>query len=370
MKLLKFILVFFLVASSFVGCDGKDPIPEDDNTQNEQPDQPQDQPEEQPQNPPQGGGDTTKIPEVLNVEPILENWTEVSSDYGTLPASIKIYKSPAKSLDKLIIAYIAVAELSSATFDLWSISDPEIDGTSEPFRTPSQIYNTEKWPVVINGGFFYSSGGKYYTSSLAVRDSIVLAHNINYASEDWKKIYYPTRAALLGYGDGTYEAAWTYYNNNAATDYVYPQPADNKWGYTPKAVPSATYPEGAKKLSAKIGIGGGPLLVREGKFVNSYVAELFNGTSGIGPDIDAPRTAVGVTKDNKIIFFVCEGRNMTEGVKGLTTEDVANIMLALGCVEAINLDGGGSSCMLVNGKETIKVSDGSQRAVASTLMLK
>ena len=42
----------------------------------------------------------------------------------------------------------------------------------------------------------------------------------------------------------------------------------------------------------------------------------------------------------------------------------------LGCVEAINLDGGGSSCMLVNGIETIKVSDGAQRAVASTVMLR
>jgi exopolysaccharide biosynthesis protein len=71
-----------------------------------------------------------------------------------------------------------------------------------------------------------------------------------------------------------------------------------------------------------------------------------------------------------MILFVCEGREMTAGVKGLTTGDVADVLLELGCVEAINLDGGGSSCMLVNGKETIKVSDGSQRSVASTVMLK
>jgi exopolysaccharide biosynthesis protein len=61
---------------------------------------------------------------------------------------------------------------------------------------------------------------------------------------------------------------------------------------------------------------------------------------------------------------------MTKGVNGLTTADVANILLDLDCVEAVNLDGGGSSCMLVNGKETIKVSDGRQRAVASVVMLK
>jgi exopolysaccharide biosynthesis protein len=61
---------------------------------------------------------------------------------------------------------------------------------------------------------------------------------------------------------------------------------------------------------------------------------------------------------------------MTPDVKGLTTADVARVLLQLGCVEAVNLDGGGSSCMLVNGKETIAVSDGSQRAVASAIMLK
>ncbi len=350
MKFLNIIFISFLVASFSLGCSGKDPMP------GEQEDTPQ---EEIP-----------SAPEDTNVDPVLANWTDVSASYGTLPSHIKIYKSPAKSLNKLVIAYIAVADLSSATFDLWSISDPEIDGTSEPFKTPSAVYSAGKWPVVINGGFFYTASGKYYTSSLAIREGNALAHNINYASEDWKKIYYPTRAALLGYEDGTFEAAWTYYNNNDAVDYVYPQPAANKWGTTPQAVPSASYPEGGKVLSAKIGIGGGPLLIRNGEIANSYVAELFDGASGIGPDIDAPRTAVGVTKDNKMIFFVCEGRQKTEGVTGLTTAEVAQILKALGCVEAINLDGGGSSCMLVNGKETIKVSDGSQRAVASTLMFK
>ena len=61
---------------------------------------------------------------------------------------------------------------------------------------------------------------------------------------------------------------------------------------------------------------------------------------------------------------------MTEGVKGMTTAEVAEILKDLGCVEAINLDGGGSTCMLVNGKETIKVSDGAQRAVASAVYFK
>lgn len=83
-----------------------------------------------------------------------------------------------------------------------------------------------------------------------------------------------------------------------------------------------------------------------------------------------PRTAIGSTADKKMILFVCEGRNMTAGVAGLTTGDVANVMKSLGCTEALNLDGGGSSCMLVNGNETIKGSDGKQRKVLTAVGLK
>ena len=71
-----------------------------------------------------------------------------------------------------------------------------------------------------------------------------------------------------------------------------------------------------------------------------------------------------------MIIFVCEGRNMTEGVAGLTTANVAKVMKDLGCTEALYLDGGGSSCMLVNGKETIKGSDGKQRKVLTAVGIK
>jgi exopolysaccharide biosynthesis protein len=61
---------------------------------------------------------------------------------------------------------------------------------------------------------------------------------------------------------------------------------------------------------------------------------------------------------------------MTEGVAGLTTGEVARVLLDLGCTEALNLDGGGSTCLLVDGKSTVQESDGSQRPVGSTIMLK
>ena len=64
---------------------------------------------------------------------------------------------------------------------------------------------------------------------------------------------------------------------------------------------------------------------------------------------------MGYTKDGKLIILVIEGRNKNAG--GATLFQGAQIFKDLGCWEALNLDGGGSSCLLINGKETIKPSD-------------
>lgn len=82
-----------------------------------------------------------------------------------------------------------------------------------------------------------------------------------------------------------------------------------------------------------------------------------------------PRTAMGYTKDNKIIILVIQGRSESGGGASLTQE--AQILKDLGCIEALNLDGGGSSCLLINGKETIKPSDKEgERPVPAVFIIK
>ena len=297
-------------------------------------------------------------------------WSDVSSDYDDLPSYIRVMKSPSVLQGKPAAAFVAIADMSKASLDLWCINDPKLEGCDERFKTPSKVYEETSAAIITNGGYFYAdwSAPKFYSMSLAVRQGQILSQNVNYASEDWKTIYYPTRAALLLGKDGKAYSCWTYFSNADGKTYVYPQPAENSWKSKPLQTPSATFPEGASELDAQWGIGGGPVLLKDGKVVNSYEAELF--LSDVGCTANNPRTAAGVTADGHLVLFVCEGRNMTEGVAGFTTAEVAEIMKDLGCVDAINLDGGGSSCMLVCGKETIKVSDGEQRPVACTIMLK
>lgn len=311
------------------------------------------------------------IPNWPWIDPDADNkpWVEVTGDYGKLPDYIKVYHSPDVLNGAKAVAYIATVDLSKASFNVWSIDDPDAQGTTEAFRTPTELYNEKDAALVINGGYFYSSGDLNYSASLAVNEGRIYAYNVNYASLDWVTMYYPTRAAFIQHGDGRIEAAWTY-QTSGGDHYVYQVPAENSYGNSPLPVPSATFPAQAETFEARTAIGAGPVLLKNGKVVNSYGYECLQGEADTRCALADPRTAIGVTKDNLLVLFVCEGRQMTENVKGYSTENVAKILKEFGCVEAINLDGGGSSCMLVNGMETIKPSDEQQRKVGSMIYVK
>ena len=103
----------------------------------------------------------------------------------------------------------------------------------------------------------------------------------------------------------------------------------------------------------KTAIGGGPVLVQEGRInITNQEEQMF----ADGAHDLHPRTAMGYTKKNKLIILVIQGRALGEA-QGATLNEEAKILADLDCYEALNLDGGGSSCMLVNGKQTIRPSD-------------
>ena len=89
----------------------------------------------------------------------------------------------------------------------------------------------------------------------------------------------------------------------------------------------------------------------------------------------APRTAVGVKADGKIVFYVIDGRQSGHST-GVQIKTLAKRMAELGCVEAINLDGGGSTAIagVFPGSSEISVankpSDGSLRKCANYIFLK
>ncbi|MBQ9410845.1 MAG: phosphodiester glycosidase family protein [Bacteroidales bacterium] len=298
-------------------------------------------------------------------------FTEVTDgSFGTLPDGVKLYQSPEVLQGKNAIAYIATVDLSKRSFHVWGIKDPVLTGSTDALHTPTQIYNSYDSPaLVMNGGYFYVESGTNYSASLAVEEGELLSPNINYASEDWITIYYPTKGAFIRHSDGSMEAAWTYWSD-VDNHWIYDVPAQNDYGSTPADTPSATFPAEARPFEAQTAIGAGPVLIKDGVFQNTWRYECLPGDKDVNCLGRAPRTAIGCTAEGLLVLFVCEGRDMTEGVPGYSTEDVARILLAFGCTQALNLDGGGSTCLLVNGIETVKPSDGTQRSVGNCIYIK
>ena len=79
-----------------------------------------------------------------------------------------------------------------------------------------------------------------------------------------------------------------------------------------------------------------------------------------------PRTLIGQRADGTIIFAVIDGR--TTNSLGITITQSSELMLSLGCENACNLDGGGSSEMIV-GKDIVNnLSDGSERSIGTAFL--
>ncbi len=107
----------------------------------------------------------------------------------------------------------------------------------------------------------------------------------------------------------------------------------------------------AGKKGVRHAIGGFPILVENGR--SSIV-----GTPGENLKRRHPRTAI-CTNDRKVIFVVVDGRQPQLSV-GMTLEELADLMVSLGCTTAMNTDGGGSSVMAVAAPASAQI--GAQQA--------
>jgi Phosphodiester glycosidase len=107
-------------------------------------------------------------------------------------------------------------------------------------------------------------------------------------------------------------------------------------------------------------IGGYPMLISNGVVVAKSCTQSLC--------YRHPRTAVGIRADGRLMLVVVDGRRPGWSV-GMTLVELANLMKYLGAVTAMNMDGGGSSTMVVKGVIKNKPSDGSERAVTNSVLV-
>ena len=90
-------------------------------------------------------------------------------------------------------------------------------------------------------------------------------------------------------------------------------------------------------------ISGGPYLIKDNNIFIDVNAQKLQAITGKNP-----RTAIGYTENNEFIMVTVDGREQSS--VGMTLGELARLMQSFGCTNAMNLDGGGSSVMYVDGQ--------------------
>ena len=116
-------------------------------------------------------------------------------------------------------------------------------------------------------------------------------------------------------------------------------------------------------------VGGWPRIIRNG----ISVAAASDSVEGTGPKFSAarhPRSAVGITRGGDTLLFVAVDGRQASSV-GMSLTELAQAMLGLGAWNALNLDGGGSTTLVVDDSVVNSPSDPTgERAVGDVLLLR
>ncbi|HQV05618.1 MAG TPA: phosphodiester glycosidase family protein [Chitinophagaceae bacterium] len=289
-------------------------------------------------------------------------WKNVDAVYQPLPSSIHVFTTHDSLDGKPNIAYYVIADLKDKNLAF------TVDTTFQRRMTPSKYFKKNNNPyVVVNTTFF--SFATNQNLNMVIKDGKLVSYNIQsiQSKSDSTLFYHPFGSAIGISSTGDADIAWVYTDTSIANAYATQTPKKTLTNHNRQlSLPTAmqyffgtknrTYEEqlNTSRWNQETAVGGGPVLLQDGaiKITNNEEMKF----TGNGLTMKHPRTAMGYTKDHHLIILVIEGRNKGKA-EGASLLQEAQILKDLGCIEALNLDGGGSSCMLVNGKETIQVSD-------------
>ncbi len=291
-------------------------------------------------------------------------WQNVDSIFQPLPSSIHVFKTTDSLEGKPNIAYYVNIDLSDQNLVV------ETDTTLSRRLTPLQFYKKNDNPIIVSNCTFFSFQTNQNLSTV-IKNGRVVSHNSNVVAGKGKDslLFQHFLGSAIGISTSNkIDIAWLFTDSSKRKAYAFQSPIkpnkDSLSFHKLDFYKSYSF----EKWKMKIAVGGGPVLIQNNEISISNNEELKFAGKAISDK--HPRTAMGYLENGQLIILVIQGRlpNISEGA---TLIQEAKILKDLGCKEAINLDGGGSSCLLINGKETIQPSDkNGQRAVPAVFLIK
>jgi exopolysaccharide biosynthesis protein len=208
---------------------------------------------------------------------------------------------------------------------------------SEGRETTSSFAFDEGACVTLNAGYFRMDLSPSKPIGLLMVDSSMVQNPTPSVLRN--QVSYPVARAAIGIDpDGRVDIAWVASSDSGLVEINPPPP--NREGEPVTTLDSAS----ARIWPMYEAVSAGPSLVSDGTVRITVEEEVFFGSAI--PNVH-PRSAIGIDSEGRVILLVVDGRQ--SGSRGVDLQDLADIMLDLGAVEAMNLDGGGSSALVVDG---------------------
>ena len=257
------------------------------------------------------------------------NWTRLSID---LPSGITVFLGENKNLP--LRAWVVKAEYLNGGNKVAVLSSTDSDRR----ETPGQFAQRTDAIVVINAGYFLMDTKPVRHVGLLKTEGLLREPASHRVYRDNSQ-YYVSRGAFGIDSTGAVDIGWASTRND--TIFIWDQVIQNRPG---KPVASLDFEKG-RPWSLSEAVHAGPILITDGKINITTEEEVFFNTSIAGVQ---PRSAVGYTENGEIILMVVDGRQADS--RGVYLEELALLMAQFNCVDAMNLDGGGSSAMVINRK--------------------
>jgi len=259
-------------------------------------------------------------------------WEPATALNKALPRGVRVYTGNNEELP-LRAWYVRIDEPASRITSHVVVSDDP----SDKRETVSSFAHGLGACVVVNGGYFRMDRTPADHVGLLVTDGKVVSPATRSVVRD--SISYEIARGAIGFREGgVIEITWA--TSRGDTVYAWPDPPPHRPGQ-----PALPLDYGSAKVWEVLdAVAAGPVLIMNGQIRVTADQEVFFGTSI--PDVH-PRTAAGRTRAGDLLVMVVDGRQTVS--RGVSLEELAQLMLDVGAVEALNLDGGGSSTLVVNG---------------------
>ena len=232
-----------------------------------------------------------------------------------------------------------------------------VSNDSDGLDTPGNFAKANNALVVINGGYF--SSGQHSTHHVGLLKSDNILHEPASSTVIRDNIRYNvTRGALGILNNGDIDIGWA--STKGDSILVWNKPINNRPGK-----PGISDFGNAKFWDVIDAMHAGPILISDGKINITSEEEVFFNTPVDGVQ---PRSAIGYRLNGDIVIIVVDGRQVDS--RGVYLEELAILMSQFNCHEALNLDGGGSSALIIDKKLVNRpIGLNTQREVMSSIAI-